>query len=440
MEICPHNKCTGCYACVNVCPHHCISMTTDQFGELHPRIDERKCISCNLCAKTCPSNHAPSYHYPSKCYAAWITDKDKRCICASGGLGTILSEYVIRFKKGVVFGTAYDKDFIPVTTYTETAEGLERFKGSKYVQSVVGDYTFKQMREFLTEGRFVLYIATPCQIAAARNFLKKDYTNFVTVDLICHGVTPTSYFKEEIDYLVKKNKIEGLADIRFRGNDDNNYCLSLWDKIKGKKQNFNFCLSLWKLVGGVKMLCYRKPSTEDYFLSSFLLGISLRENCFSCQYAKPERVSDLTIGDFIGLGENTPFEHSTKNVSSVTTNTSKGEDFYKEVMDYMPELMSLERDYRERLAYKPSLVKPFGRHPLNEDFRALYPQYGFVKAIRIVLRNTIRKNRVKRRLSGWTYIYRIPRKLFRIITKRSDITEYEQLSNKTDYTKRAQTH
>ena len=194
------------------------------------------------------------------------------------------------------------------------------------------------------------------------------------------------------------------------------------------------------VMGGVKMLCYRKPSTEDYYLSSFLLGISLRENCFSCQYAKPERVSDLTIGDFIGLGKNTPFEHSTKNVSSVTTNTSKGEDFYKEVMDYMPELMSLERDYRERLAYKPSLVKPFGRHPLNEDFRALYPQYGFVKAIRIVLRNTIRKNRVKRRLSGWTYIYRIPRKLFRIITKRSDITEYEQLSNKTDYTKRAQTH
>jgi len=102
-----------------------------------------------------------------------------------------------------VFGTAYDKDFIPVTTYTETLEGLERFKGSKYVQSVVGDSTFKQMKEFLTEGRFVLYIGTPCQIAAARNFLKKDYANFVTVDLICHGVTPTSYFKEEIDFFVK---------------------------------------------------------------------------------------------------------------------------------------------------------------------------------------------------------------------------------------------
>lgn len=417
MEICPHNKCTGCYACVNACPHQCISMDTDKYGELHPRIDEEKCISCKLCIKTCPCNNVPSYQYPSKCYAAWITDKDKRCICASGGLGTILSEYAIRFKKGVVFGTAYDKDFIPVTTYTETLEGLERFKGSKYVQSVVGDSTFKQMKEFLTEGRFVLYIGTPCQIAAARNFLKKDYANFVTVDLICHGVTPTSYFKEEIDFLVKENKIEGLVDIRFRGNDDNNYCLSLWDKIKGKKQNFNFCLSLWKLVGGVRMLCYRKPGKEDYYLYSFLLGVSLRENCFSCQYAKPERVSDLTIGDFIGLGKKIPFEYSTKNVSSVTTNTSKGESFYKEVMIHMPELISIERDYQERLLYKPSLVEPFSRHPLNSDFRILYAQYGFVTAIRKILKKDVRRNRIKRIIRSWTYIYRVPRKLYKIVTR-----------------------
>lgn len=417
MEICSHNKCTGCYACVNVCPHHCISMVLDDYGEMHPMVDDGRCISCNLCVKTCPSNNPPTFYYPSNCHAAWITDNEKRCLCASGGLGTILSEYVIRNKKGVVFGTAYDNDFIPVTTYTETLDGLEKFKGSKYVQSIVGDETFKKMKSFLIDGRFVLYIGTPCQIAAARNFLKKDYCNLITVDLICHGVTPSSYFKEEIDYLVKKNKIKGLADVRFRGNDENNYSLSLWDKIKCRKNSFNFCLSLWKLVEGTKILCYRKNYTEDYYLSSFLLGISLRENCFSCQYARPERVSDLTIGDFIGLGTEIPFEHSTKNVSSVTTNTLKGDNFYKEVVEHMLEVVSIKREYKERLAYKPSLVEPFSRHPLNELFRILYPQYGFVNSIRMVLKKDIRRNKIKNLLKKWTIVYRIPRKVIMLLIK-----------------------
>lgn len=415
MIICPHDKCTGCYACANICPKHCITMRDDNYGELHPYVDESECISCNLCAKICPSNNPPEYNYPSKCYAAWITDNDKRCICASGGLGTILSEYVIKFKNGVVFGTAYDDNLIPVTTYTETLEGLEKFKGSKYVQSIVGNTILKEMKSFLEKSRLVLYIGTPCQIAGAKKFLKKDYKNLITIDLICHGVTPTSFFKEEIDYLVKQNNIQGLVDVRFRGNDSNNYCLSLWDKINGKKNNFNFYLSLWKLVGGTKMLCYRKIHTEDYYLSSFLLGVSLRGNCFSCQYARPERISDLTIGDFIGLGRTTPFTYSTANVSSVTTNTTKGCSFYEDVLSHMPDLMSIEREYSERLVYKPSLVESFPRHPLNHRFRELYPQYGFVKSIRIVLRKIIFLNRIKRVFNYWTYVYRVPCKIVKLL-------------------------
>lgn len=163
------------------------------------------------------------------------------------------------------------------------------------------------------------------------------------------------------------------------------------------------------------MLCYRKIHSEDYYLSSFLLGVSLRENCFSCQYARPERVSDLTIGDFIGLGRTTPFAYSTANVSSVTTNTTKGNSFYEEVLSHMSELMSVEREYSERLVYKPSLVVPFPRHPLNQKFRELYPQYGFVRSIRLVLRRKIIWNRVVRVLNNWTYVYRVPRKIVKLL-------------------------
>lgn len=407
MEICKTEKCTGCYACINVCPWHCISMQEDKYGEIHPLVDERKCKKCNLCIKICPNNTLPKYHYPLHCYASWITNKEKRRICASGGIGTILSEYIIRYKHGVVFGTAYDKNFIPCTTHTESIEVLEKFKGSKYVQSIVGEKTFQKMKSFLEDNRVVLYIGTPCQIAGLKNYLRKDYANLLTVDLICHGVCPTKYFKEEVDYIVKKKHIEKLSDVRFRGNDGNDFCFTLWTEKNGKLQ-----------------CCYRKNNNNDFYLTGFLLGVSLRENCYSCNYARPDRVSDITIGDFINLGKKVPFKFSKRNVSSVTTNTIKGDALWKEIMTIIPELRSYEREYSERLEYKPSLVEPFKRHKLNSVFRASYLQWGYLRAIRKVLHKHVRRNKIMRCINAWTLIYRIPRKLVRLI--REFIYKYGQ--------------
>ena len=254
MEICSYQECTGCAACQNACAKNCISMVEDAWGELHPMIDESKCVGCGMCQRVCPNNTHPKFLQPQHCYASWITNKDKRKICASGGLATIMSEYVIRNKQGVVFGTAYDKEMHAVTTYTETVEGLERFKGSKYVQSRVSADTFRTLKKFLKEGRFVLYVATPCQIAGLKGFLRKEYENLVTVDLICHGVCPQDYLDSELSYLCDKHNIrkEDIVNVRFRGNDDNNYHLTLWDRFKKRKAN-NFAFTIWKnLRGGGK--------------------------------------------------------------------------------------------------------------------------------------------------------------------------------------------
>ena len=124
MQICPPDKCTGCYACVNACPHGCISMEEDALGAVHPIVDESKCVHCNLCIKTCPNNASLEFKYPIKCYASWITDSEKRKKCASGGIGTIMSEYVIR-QGGVVFGSRYDENLTPIMTYAETLDDLE---------------------------------------------------------------------------------------------------------------------------------------------------------------------------------------------------------------------------------------------------------------------------------------------------------------------------
>lgn len=149
------------------------------------------------------------------------------------------------------------------------------------------------------------------------------------------------------------------------------------------------------------MRLYRGNKNKNYYIAGFLYGVSMRENCYDCNYARPDRVSDITIGDFIGLGKKAPFDYPKKNVSSVTTNTSKGYNFYMEALNSMPELMSVERDYSERLEYKPSLLEPFERHPLNPTFRENYLKYGYLKAIRKTLRWTMFRNRILSKFKYW---------------------------------------
>lgn len=398
MKICPDNICTGCGACTNACRHDCITLEEDKYGELHPKIDEQKCVGCGLCAKACPNNSPLDFLYPKQCYASWIKDVEKRRICASGGIATIMSEYAIRHRNGVVFGTAYDENLVPRTTSAENVNELESFKGSKYVQSIVSNDVFRQIRKLLTDGRFVLYIATPCQIAGLKIFLRKDFDNLITVDLICHGVCPTKYFTDELAYLKSEYKVGKLTDVRFRGNDGNNYVFTLWD---GGKRLYS---------GGI---------CQNYYLMGFIWGVTLRENCYSCRYARPERISDITIGDFIGLGKNVPFTHSANNVSSVLVNTEKGVGFYAALSAELKELVNVEREYGERLEYRPSLMEPFTRHPLNAEFRQIVATEGYNSAVRSVMRGEMLKLRVKGKAKSLlTLPYRAARKIYRILFKK----------------------
>lgn len=109
-------------------------MREDEDGAVRPVIDESKCVGCKLCVSSCPNNVELEFRTPIKCYASWITDTEKRRICASGGIGTIMSEYVLK-QRGVVFGSRYDNNLTPIMTYVENLEDLESFKGSRYVRN-----------------------------------------------------------------------------------------------------------------------------------------------------------------------------------------------------------------------------------------------------------------------------------------------------------------
>lgn len=396
MMICPPDRCTGCSACMNACPLSCIGMAPDAYGEMHPVVEEDKCIRCGKCVRVCPSNNELDFNAPLACFAVWNTDGEKRRLSASGGVAAALSEFVTG-RSGVVYGTCLDATLVPRVECAGSPAETEKFKGSKYVQSETG-FSLREIGKRLLAGESVLFTGTPCQVSGLRSFLGGGHDNLILADLICHGVCPAGYLKEEIEYLRHKKGWGGVDAVRFRGNDGNNYKLSLW---RGGK-----CL-------------YVKPAYSQYYFAGFLKGVTLRENCYSCRYARPERISDLTLGDFIGLGEKAPFRYDPENVSSVTVNTEKGRRFFEEMLECTPSVMCVRRDYSERLAYAPSLRTPAVRDGLNCRFRTLYLQEGFVRAIRKTLWASVWRYSVSRFISRKTgYLKRAPGKVARIVKEK----------------------
>jgi len=389
------NACTGCGACVAICPLGCITMSKDRYGASIPEIDSAKCSGCGLCEKRCPVNTPPKLAYPKSCYATWLDNREERALCASGGLAHSLSKYAIESLNGAVFGVVYNGNMEPVYQVADSVGDLEPFKGSKYVQSRIEKSIYLSIRQLLNEGRFVLFVGTPCQIAGLYSVVGKDSQNLLTVDLICHGVAPDVYLAEELRNLNRNGK-ESICNVRFRGNDDFRYTCGLMKRLLGRgRDGNNFCMTLWsRNKDGSQRRIYRGDKNHNYYLRGFLDGITLRENCYSCKYARPERVADITLGDFIGLGSKEAFPYPTGNVSSVFTNTEKGRRFFLDAVGANPYLRNFERSYDERLRYRPSLLEPYPRHPLNSEFRRLYPELGYAKAIRRVLWRRMMKDRI----------------------------------------------
>lgn len=396
MEICKKEKCTGCYACVNSCRHACITMQEDEFGILYPCIDETKCKQCNACVRSCPVNNIVSKSEPQICYAVINKDKQEISNCATSGMGFLIAVYTITKRNGYVFATLYDDSLIPRFAEITNVDKLEYIKGSKYVQSIVGDNTMHRIRELLNKGQYVTFIGTPCQVSGLKQYLTKEYPNLLTVDLLCHGVCPTRYFIEEINYLKSKYKIKNISDVRFRGNDGYNYVLSLWN---GERKEYS---------------CH--SGAQPYF-AGFMYGTTLRPNCFQCDYAKTERIGDITIGDFIGLGKSIPFEYEKENVSFVSVNTSKGADMISLLKADCRQLAFYERTYKERCAYPYSLLKPAELHHSVALFSRYCPKYGYVRSVRKALRKELFWPVLKLHLSWLKPIYHMMRRL--VVGRRS---------------------
>ena len=217
IKLCPQDECTGCQACMNICPHGCIEMVTNSEGFLNPQIDTHKCIRCSRCRSVCPVlTKAPKCFVRTESpeiYACWIKDDKVRQKSSSGGLFSAIALNVFN-QGGIVFGAAFDNQMHLSHIGIDEINLLDKLRRSKYIQSEIGN-CFKLVEEKLKTGKPVFFVGAPCQIAGLNLFLGTDYENLITADFICHGVSSPVVFSKYVEYIESIYSLH-VKDVNFR--------------------------------------------------------------------------------------------------------------------------------------------------------------------------------------------------------------------------------
>lgn len=387
IALCGANECTGCFACEGVCPKSAISQIVDEEGFRHPIIDGKICVGCHACEKVCPVLTPVTKYKKGVVYASWSLDDSVRSNSSSGGMFTEFAKQVL-MKKGAVVGASMNETGYVSHIIVKDGEALKKLRGSKYVQSLLGGKLYKEIKQLLREGRDVLFTGCPCQVAAMRSFFKDDKHLF-TIDLVCHGVPSPEVFAN----LYEKIKVEipNLVTYNFRDYKNWQVCTSVNVNV-----NVNGHIINQKIYG-----------EWTYYQDAFLKGLMHRPNCYNCRYTTVERVGDISLADFWGIGTYKPIRNDfIGGCSMVSVNSEKGSSLFTQIKD---NIYSEERDIHEAIdggneqIVRPS-QKPLGRDTFYQDnqtlsVKELIKKYNLVipQAPGSLLTRVIRK--IKRMLS-----------------------------------------
>ena len=354
LNIIHKEECSGCAACMSICPVQCIKMSADSEGFLYPSIEVSKCINCFKCDHVCPILSTNEIKHSSgllnQGYACINTDNDIKAKSSSGGVFTLLAQNVIA-EGGIVFGAAFNSEFDLLHSQTRELSGLEQFRGSKYLQSSIGT-GLEEVEKALKLGIKVLFSGTPCQITGLQSYLNKEYSNLLCIDFVCHGVPSPKVFKlyrteQELKFGSKTSKID------FRNKDLG------W-------KSFSFVQTF---SNGSE---YRNSVTIDTYMKGFSNNLYLRPSCYDCQSKSPNRDSDITLADFWGIEHILPDLDDDKGISLVGVNTETGEEAFKKIRDYV---VIKEVDLNEAFKYNIAAIKSMKSNPNRSKFFARLDQY-----------------------------------------------------------------
>ncbi|MDO4462518.1 MAG: Coenzyme F420 hydrogenase/dehydrogenase, beta subunit C-terminal domain [Bacteroidia bacterium] len=379
ISIIDKHNCCGCSACVQICPKQCITFEEDEKGFRYPSVDSEICVDCGLCEKVCPIITPNVALKPLHAYAAINSHEEIREQSSSGGVFTSLAEKVVK-DGGVVFGAKFNDNWEVIHDNTETIEGLGAFRGSKYVQSVIGE-SYIKAEFFLKQGREVLFSGTPCQIAGLKTYLKKEYDNLITIDVICHGVPSPLVWRDYLSTIVQKynTTTNCISRISFRDkrNGWHKYGLSIYSNVDNK----NRCL-FWEF------------RWNNIFMKLYMNDLCLRPSCHKCMFKAGASQSDITIADYWGVGDFLPKLDDNRGTSLLLANTAKGCSLLKDGIS-----LSDSVNYKGALSRNTA----YFNSPIEHKGIAEFWDYFFSNGLIGIERNILSKYKrpLKNRIVSW---------------------------------------
>lgn len=371
-----NDKCTGCNACYAICPTHAIEMKCDSEGFLQPQVNNAQCTSCGLCDKVCPVGKEILSN--EKLIIACRAKNPKTVLeSSSGGIFSVLAESVLS-KNGVVYGCEITDPKHPKHVCIENKEDLDKIRRSKYVQSDKED-VFVSVKKHLAEGKEVMFVGTPCEVAGLSGYLGKKYDKLLLVDFICHGVPSPMAWRKYIEQQEAEAESTVLS-VNFRS------------KCRG-----------WRLFS--MELTYdngKKVSnvlTKNDYLRAFLCDLFLRKSCYNCCFKDKNYYSDLTIADFFAVNRIMPEIDNNEGTSIAIAHTDKGKSALEAEFDNIKYWELDDSHLSLNMTYFNSPKRNFWREKAlremhNKDFRFVTEKYcglGILAKIRRKISKIIMK-------------------------------------------------
>lgn len=298
-----------------------------------------------------------------KFFAVKNNDDDIRKISSSGGIFLAFADFFIK-KGGIVYGAIYNQNFEVIHSRADNIDDAKKMTGSKYSRSELNEI-FKLVKNDLKNNKLVLFSGTPCQIFSLKRFLKNDYENLFTIDIICHGTPEKKYLKDYINYLEKKYKSK-LIKLNMRYKDEKKYNGNLKKKYKAMSKVSSHTM-MAEFENGKKYI-----SKSDYDVFYQLFDYFICKGCFKCIFSNLERLSDITIGDFHEFSSSLGDFNDGNGVSLMIVNSDKGLKLLKKNI-YLFELV--EKKKTECL--QPALIHSLQEPSNIKNFYNDYSMYGF---------------------------------------------------------------
>lgn len=356
--------CTGCSACASFCTKEAIAMLPDDQGFLRPKVSTDCCIGCGLCKNICPVLNPPAVSADTKSFAAYALDKTLLENSSSGAIFPLLAKHVLS-NGGIVFGAAFDKQFVVRHIGIETLDDLPKLCSSKYVQSEIGE-TYSEAKAALKAGRTVYFSGTPCQVAGLKSYLRREYENLITQDVVCHS-TPSPQIWKNYKRLLEKTYNGKITSFSFR------YKKNGWEGyyIRAVFDNGSE---------------YLRKAAEDPYQQGFIKGLYSRPSCYSCRFKGIQRTSDITLADFWGVRNIMPEAYEPNGTSIVLLHSKKAENLFQKIA---PEIRTFSAEANTLLTFNQAAYAPVKKPKRCKQFYKSYKKTEFGQLVEICCKETL---------------------------------------------------